>query len=71
VLRRIFGPKRDELTAEWRKLLNEELCDLYSLPGINNVIKSRRMRRSGHVAQLGRRGTRVGYLWESHKERDH
>jgi hypothetical protein len=50
VLRRIFGPKRDEVTGEWRKLHNEELCDLYSSPSIIRIIKSRRMRLTGHVA---------------------
>ena len=54
VLRRIFGPKRDEVTGEWRKLRNEELSDLYSLPNIVRVVKSRRMRWAGHVA--GERG---------------
>jgi hypothetical protein len=44
VLRRIFGPKRDEVTGEWRKLHNEEICDLYSSPSIIRIIKSRRMR---------------------------
>jgi hypothetical protein len=53
VLRRIFGPKRDEVTMEWRKLHNEELHDLYSPPTIVQVIKSRRMRWAGHVAQMG------------------
>jgi len=58
VLRRIFGPKRDEVTGEWRKLHNEELNDLYSWPNIIQVIKSRRMRWSGHVARIGEiRGT--------------
>jgi hypothetical protein len=50
VLRRIFGPKRDEATGEWRRLHNEELYDLYSSPNIIRVIKSRRMRWAGHVA---------------------
>jgi len=54
VLRRIFGPKRDEVTGEWRKLLNEELNDLYSFPTIVQVIKSR-MRWAGHVARMGKR----------------
>jgi len=54
-LRRIFGPKRDEVTGEWRKLHNEELNDLYSFPNIIRVIKSRRMRGAGHVARLGER----------------
>ena len=53
VLRRVFGPKRDELTGEWRKLRNEELNDLYSLPNIVRVVKSRRMRSVGHVAHMG------------------
>jgi len=56
VLRRVFGPKRDEVTGEWRKLHNEELSDLYSLPNIVRVVKSRRMRWAGHVARMGWRG---------------
>jgi hypothetical protein len=55
VLRRIVGPKRDEVTGQWRKLHNEELNVLYSLPNIIQVIKSRRMRWAGHVA----------HIWES------
>jgi hypothetical protein len=50
VLRRIFGPRRDEVTGGWRKLHNEGLRDLYSLPSIIRIIKSRRMRWAGHVA---------------------
>ena len=53
VLRRIFGPKRDEVAGDWRKLHNEEHNDLYSTPNIVGVIKSRRMRRVGHVARMG------------------
>jgi hypothetical protein len=53
VLRRIFGPKRDEVTGEWRKLHNEELRDLYSSPNIMRIIKSRRMRWAEHVARMG------------------
>jgi hypothetical protein len=53
VLRRTFGPKRDEVTVEWRKLRNEELLDLYSSPSIIRIIKSRRMIWAGHVARLG------------------
>ena len=53
VLRRVFGPKRDEVTGIWRKLHNEELSDLYSLPNIVRVVKSRRMRWAGHVARMG------------------
>ena len=52
VLRRIFGPRRDEVTWEWRRLHNEELNDLYSSPNIVRVIKSRRMRWVGHVARM-------------------
>jgi len=54
VLRKIFGPKRDEVTGEWRKLHNEELSDLYCLPNNVRVIKSRRMRWAGHAARMGR-----------------
>jgi hypothetical protein len=50
---RIFGPKRDEVTGEWRRPHNEELNDLYSSPNTIRVIKSRRMRRAGHVAHMG------------------
>jgi len=53
VLRRIFGPKRDKVTGEWRRLQNEELNDLYSSPNIVRVIKSRSMRWAGHVARMG------------------
>ena len=53
VLRRIFGPKRDEVTGEWRNLHNEELNDLQYSPNIVRVIKSRRMKWAGHVACMG------------------
>ena len=53
VLRRIFGPRRDEVKGEWRKLHNEELNDFYSSPNIVRVIKSRRIRWAGHVARMG------------------
>jgi len=52
-IRRIFGPRRDEVTGEWRRLHNEALNDLYSSPNIVQVIKSRRMRWAGHVARMG------------------
>jgi len=57
VLRRIFGPKRGEVTEEWRKPHNEERNDLYSLPSIFRVIKSRRMKWAGHVARLEERSS--------------
>ena len=53
VLRRVFGPKRNEVTGEWRKLHNEELRDLYSLSNIVRVVKSKRMRWAGRVLRLG------------------
>jgi hypothetical protein len=53
VLRGIFGPKRDEVTGEWRRLHNKELYALYSSPNIIQVIKSRRLRWAGHVARVG------------------
>jgi len=69
VLRRVFGPKRDEVTWDWRKLHNEELRDLYSLTNIVRVVKSRRMRWAGHVASMGEgRGVhrvKVGNLRET------
>jgi hypothetical protein len=71
VLRRIFGPKRYEVTGGWRKLQNEELHNLYSSASIIRMIKSRRMRLAGQVARMERRGMLVGYWWESQKERDH
>jgi hypothetical protein len=70
VLRRIFGPKRDEVTGGWRKLHGEELRDLYSSPSIIRIIKSWRIRWAWHVARMGKIGTRIGYWWESQRERD-
>ena len=55
VLRRIFGPKREEVTEKWRKLNNEELNDQYCSPNVFRVIKSRRMRWAEHVARMGER----------------
>jgi hypothetical protein len=55
VLRGIFGPKRDEVTGVWRKLHNEELHNLYSLPSIIRMIKSRRFRWAGHVTRMGKK----------------
>jgi hypothetical protein len=71
VLRRIFGPKKDEITREWRKLHTVELHDLYSSPTIVRVTKSRRMGWAGHVARMGE-GTGVYRVWwENLRERDH
>jgi hypothetical protein len=53
VLRRVFGPKGDEVTGKWRKLHNEKFNDMYSLAKIVRVVKSRRMRWAGHVARIG------------------
>jgi hypothetical protein len=61
VLRGIFGPKRDEVTGEWRKLHNGELHNLNSSPDIIRLIKSRRMRWAGHVARMGRGETCIGF----------
>jgi hypothetical protein len=63
VLRRIFGPKGDEVMGEWRKLHNEELRDLYSSPSIIRIIKSKRMKWAWNVARMD--------WWESQRERDH
>jgi hypothetical protein len=67
----IFGPKRDEVTGDSRKLHNEELHNLYSSPSIIRMISSRRMRWTGHEARMGRSGMHIGDWWESQKERDH
>jgi hypothetical protein len=71
VLRRIFGPKSDEATGEWRKLHNEELNDLYPSPSIIWVIKSRRMRWAGHVVRMGEREMHTGFWWGSLREGHH
>jgi len=62
VLRKIFGPRRDEVTGEWRRLYNEELNDVYSSPNIVRVIKSRRIRWAGHVARMGEERGAYGVL---------
>ena len=71
VLRRIFEPRRDEVTGEWRRLNNEELNDLYSSPNIVRVIKSRRMKWAGHVAHMGEERVVIGSWWGNRRERDH
>jgi hypothetical protein len=71
VLRRIFGPNRDEVTGGWRKLHSEELHNLYSSPDIIRQVKSRRMRWARHVARMGEERKCTRLLWESPKERDH
>jgi hypothetical protein len=65
VLRSVFGPKREEMTVEWRKLHNEELNDLYSLPNIVRVVKSRRMRWAGHVERMREERVCTGCWWET------
>jgi hypothetical protein len=72
VLRRIFEPKRDEVTGGSMKLHNEELHDLYSLPNIIRMIKSMVMRWAGHVGRKGgRKKPLISYWWESQREKDH
>jgi hypothetical protein len=70
VPRRIFGPKRDEVKGEWRRLRNEETNDLYSSPNIIRVNKSRRMRRAGHVAGMWNREVDTRFWWEDLREGD-
>ena len=70
MLRRIFGPRRDEVTEEWRRLHNEELNDLYSSPNSVRVIKSRRMRWAGHVARMGEERGCTGSWWGNRREGD-
>jgi hypothetical protein len=70
VLRRVFGPKRDEVTGEWRKLHNKELNDLCSLPSIVQVVKSRQMRWAGHVEHMGEdRGVHRVLVWKPEGKR--
>jgi hypothetical protein len=71
VLRRIFGPKRDEVTGEWRKLHSEELHNLYSSPDIMRQIKSSQMRWAGHVARMGEQRKVCKVLAGKPEGRDH
>jgi len=70
MLRRTFGPKRDEVTREWRKLHNEELNDQYSSPNIVRVIKSRRIGWAGHAASVGKGEAYTGFWWGNLRVRD-
>jgi hypothetical protein len=63
VLRRIFGPKRDEVSVEWRKLHDEELYDMYSSADSIRVVRLRRMRWTGHVTRMRRGEAYSGFLW--------
>jgi hypothetical protein len=69
VLRRTFGPKRDDVMGEWRKLHNEELRDLYSSPSIIRIMKSKMMRWAGHVARMGEKRNAYRLLVEGQRER--
>jgi len=71
VLRKIFGPRRDEVTGKWRRLHNEELNDLYSSSNIVRVIKTRIMRWVGNVARMGEERGRVGSWWGNRREGGH
>jgi hypothetical protein len=71
VLRRIFGPKRDGVTGERRKLHNEELRDLYSSLSVIRIIKARRKRWAAHVARMGEKRNTIGSQWENQREGGH
>jgi hypothetical protein len=71
VLRRTFGPKRDEVTSKYRKLHNEELNDLYCSPNIARVINSRRIKGEGHVVGMEKREMYTGFWWKNLRKRDH
>jgi len=71
VLGRIFGPRKDDVTGEWRRLRNEEVNDLCFSPNIVRIIKSRRMRWAGHVARMGEERGCIGFWWGNRREGDH
>ena len=71
IVDRIFGPRRNEVTGEWRRLHNKELNDLYSSPNIVRVIKSRRMGWAGHVARMGEERRCIGSWLGNRREGDH
>jgi len=68
ILRKVFGPKREKVTGYWGKLHKEEFSDLYSLPNIVPVVKSRRLSWAGHVARMARGELRTGFWWGSLRE---
>jgi hypothetical protein len=70
LLRRIFAPKRHEVTGGWRKLHNEEFHNVYSSTSIIRMIKSRKLRFTGQIARMGRKGMHTRFRLESQKERD-
>jgi hypothetical protein len=71
LLRRIFGPNKDEMVRSWRNLHSEELHNLYPSPNVSRKIMSRKIRWRGDAAHIGRKGMHVELWWESRKERDH
>jgi hypothetical protein len=71
VSRKIFGPKSDEVTGEWRKIHNENIHDLYTSPDIFRAMKSKRMRWDGNVARMGIGEVYTGFWWGNLRERDH
>jgi hypothetical protein len=70
MLRRIFGPKRDEVTGGWRKMHNEEIHNLYSSPSIIRIFKTTRMRWAGHVGRMGEKMNAYRIWWEIQTEID-
>jgi hypothetical protein len=71
VVRKLLGPRKDEIPAEWKRLHNEELNDLYSSPTIIRVIQSRIMRLATHVACMGEREVHTGFWWRNLRKRGH